>query len=76
MFLGHLHDFQQDAPVTFVPLNVGGVAFFIAFGAQSLEESQLVHYCTMSRAKGTVSAGGVRHSPAVSSEKWERSPAT
>lgn len=35
-----------------VPLDVDGVAFFIAFGAQSLTESQLVHYWTMSESKG------------------------
>lgn len=49
MFLDDFKDFQQDM---FVPLNIDAVAVFIAFGAQSLKKSQLVHYRTMSKSKG------------------------
>lgn len=52
MFLDDFKDFQQDATVMFVPLDIDAVAVFIALGAQSLKKSQLVHYWTMSKSKG------------------------
>lgn len=42
MFLDDFKDFQQDATVMFVPLDIDAVAVFFAFGAQSLKKSQLV----------------------------------